>query len=508
MIFKMKFKPLFLPGLAFLCLLFFISCEDTVDPEFEGAISGRVVDANNNPLVNVSITTEPATEAILSDSTGAFTINRIPEGEYTVNARKEGYQNETRRIRVRRNETNNVEIIMGTGEGGSSEAPQNPIPADAATEQATDVTLAWEAPSDNEELLYDVFLYDSEELEGQAIATGISDTSFVAEGLSYNTTYFWQVSAYTNEGNRELSDLWSFRTLELPQNLVFFSRNENGNFNIFSQGLEEEAEPLPLIREGGHELYPSLSPDRSRLAYASNQNGEWHLYKADNQGKNRRRVTTLPIEGFHNNGRGFSWSPDGGQFLFSHYNKLYKIDENGSNLQLVATAPVGRHWREVDWNAQNGGKIVALTIGANVYDSEIYIMDEDGSNIELLVGNEPGQLGSPKFSIDGRRIVFTKDVSGFESEQGENRQLDSRIFLLELSTGIVSDLSGSRSGNNESQKPNGTNDLMPDFSPNGAQIIFVNVSNDGLTPPDIYSFNIDGSSRQLLIENGTTPSWR
>jgi TolB protein len=508
MIFKMKIKPLFLQSLAFLCLLFFISCEDTIDPAFEGTISGKVMDSNNEPLVNVSITTEPATEAILSDSNGNFTISRVPEGEYSINARKEGYQNETRRIRVRGNETSQVDIIMSRGGTGSAAAPQNPSPADASTEEPTDITLAWSPPTDDEELLYDVFLYESEELSGQAVATGISDTSIVVEGLAHNTTYFWQVSAYISEDDKQLSPVWSFRTLELPQNLVFFSRNENGNFNIFSQALHEEAAPLPVIREGGHELHPSLSPDRSRLAYASNQNGEWHIYKADNQGKNRQRITSLPIAGYHNNGRGFTWSPDGGQFLYSHYNRLYKIDENGSNLQLIATAPEGRHWREVDWTGQNGGKIVALAIGTNIYDSEIYLMDADGSNMELLVENTPGQMGSPQFSIDGRRIVYTKDVSGFESETGENRQLDSRILVLELSTGMVSDLSGSRSGNNSSQKPNGTNDLMPDFSPNGAQIIFVNVSNDGLTAPSIYTFNVDGSSRQLVIENGTTPNWR
>lgn len=504
----MNFKSLFLQSIALFCLLFIVSCEDTIDPEFEGSISGRVVNRNNEPLANVSITTEPATEAILTDSSGNFTIDRVTAGEYTVNARKEGYRNENLRVRVRGDETTTVNFIMGSGSGsGSAAAPHDPNPADTSTEQATDITLSWSAPSDDPELLYDVILYDAEGL-GQTVATGISDTSVTIEQLAYNTTYFWQVGAYISPDNQQLSPVWSFRTIELPQNLIFFSRNVNGNFNIYSQQLNSETEPLPIIREGGHEMYPMLSPNRSRLAYSSNQDGEWHIYKADNQGNNRQRVTSLPIAGYHNNGRGFTWSPDGGRFLYSHYDRLYKIDENGSNLELVATAPEGRHWREVDWTAQNGGKIVALAIGTNVYDSEIYLMDADGSNMELLVENEPGQLGSPSFSVDGRRIVFTKDVSGFESELGENRQLDSRIFLMELATGTVSDLSGSRSGNNDYQKPNGSNDLMPSFSPNGAVVVFVNVSNDGLTPPSIHTFNIDGTGRQLVVENGTTPSWQ
>lgn len=509
MIFMMKFKSLFFQSIALLCLLFFISCEDTIDPEFEGTISGRAVNRSNEPLVNVSITTEPATEAILTDSSGNFTINRVSQGEYTINARKEGYKNENLRVRVRSNETTTVNFIMGAGSGsdGSAAVPHNPVPGDAANEQSTDLTLSWSAPSDDPELLYDVILYDAEGL-GQTVATGISDTSFTVEQLAYNTTYFWQVNSYISPENQQQGPVWSFRTIALPQNLIFFSRNENGNFNIYSQRLNSESEPLPIIREGGHEMYPMLSPNRTRLAYASNQDGEWHIYSADNQGNNRQQVTSLPIAGYHNNGRGFTWAPDGGGFLYSHYDRLYRIDENGANLELLATAPEGRHWREVDWTSENGGKIVAVAIGANVVDSEIYIMDADGSNMALLVPNEEGQLGSPKFSVDGRRIVFTRDVSGFESEQGENRQLDSRIFLMEIATGTISDLSGSRSGNNDYQKPNGTNDLMPSFSPNGALVVFVNVSNDGLTPPNIHTFNIDGTGRQLIVEDGTTPSWR
>lgn len=217
------------------------------------------------------------------------------------------------------------------------------------------------------------------------------------------------------------------------------------------------------------------------------------------EGDNVSRVTTLPVAGYHNNGLGYTWSPDGGEFLYSHYNMLYKVHRGGFNLRPIAQAPAGLHWREVDWTAQNGGKIAALAIGPNIYDAAIYLMNANGTDTTRIVNNEAGALGGPVFSIDGQKIIFTKDVSGFESVSGDGRQLDSHIFMLNLTTNELTDLS--------EDKPNGSNDLLPRFSPNGAQIIFVNRSNDGLGNSNIYTMDVDGANRALVIENGTTPSW-
>ena len=88
-------------------------------------------------------------------------------------------------------------------------------------------------------------------------------------------------------------------------------------------------------------------------------------------------------------------------------------------------------------------------------------MNRDGSNRQQLIGSLDGIVQSPSWSIDGESVLFTHDVSGNESIDG--RMLNSRIFSLNLSTMDTTALS--------QNKPQGTNDTHPRYSPTGAQII-------------------------------------
>ena len=145
------------------------------------------------------------------------------------------------------------------------------------------------------------------------------------------------------------------------------------------------------------------------------------------------------------------------------------------------------------------------TIGANPYDSELYLYNVDGTNPVLFVSNLPGRVDSPSFSIDGTHIVYTHDVAGFNSPAG--RQLDARIFIQRVDgTGAPVDISSS--GSTTSVKPAGTNDLTPRYSPDGFRLIFVNRANDDLSPPELWTVNLDGTNRAKLFANAFLPDWK
>ena len=60
-------------------------------------------------------------------------------------------------------------------------------------------------------------------------------------------------------------------------------------------------------------------------------------------------------------------------------------------------------------------------------------------------------------------------------------------------------------------KQAGTNDLEPRLSPNGAKIIFTNVSNTGTGECIIMTADFDGQTSQnrtVLIKGGEMPYWR
>ena len=125
-------------------------------------------------------------------------------------------------------------------------------------------------------------------------------------------------------------------------------------------------------------------------------------------------------------------------------------------------------------------------------------MNSDGSNMTQVIDNLPGIVESPSWSIDGNSIIFTHDISGFESPTG--RQLDARIFIKSLIDTTYLDISANKSP--------GTNDTHPRFSPDGAYIIFENTSNDGYNPKDLWIVHLTGEDRRLLIPNAETPEYK
>ncbi|OKL38845.1 carboxypeptidase-like regulatory domain-containing protein [Pontibacter flavimaris] len=478
------------------------SCnEETVEPEGGGSISGVVIHAETEaPISGVSISTKPATAAVITNQEGNFSIPEVDAGEYNVVAQKLGYKVKGVTVAVKSFKSSHVTIVLeeATGGGLAPGKATNPVPASGTTSQPTDVTLRWKAPKSNsgDTLSYDVYLYESGNTEKKLIAEAISDTSVVAKNLKYNTTYFWQVVVRDASSRTSNGDVWSFTTLALTNARYLFARAIEGDYNIYrSDGTE--ANTFRLTSGVSRDWWPLLNPKRDVIAYSSNETIEPQIYTMNLDGTSRLQITTVPVAGYHNQGIGFVWSPDGGQLIYPHYDKLYRIERDGSGLTVLATAPEGRHFRMLEWT-DRGNKILAQTIGQNINDSEIYIMDSNGANMTLLVENLPGRVESPVFSIDGRSILYTQDAAGFENTEG--RQLNSRIYRKDLNTNRMTDLSGG--------KPAGTNDLYPRYSPTGDKIIFVNTPNDGFGPFDIYVMDTNGSNRTKIFSNGTMPDWK
>ncbi len=123
-------------------------------------------------------------------------------------------------------------------------------------------------------------------------------------------------------------------------------------------------------------------------------------------------------------------------------------------------------------------------------------MNSDGSNMTLFE-DLPGILSGPSFSPDGKSLLFSYDASDFQSTEG--RQLDARIYIRTLDNADTVNVSVN--------KPAGTNDLQPRFSPDGSQIIFVNAKNDGSSENEIWVTNVEGENRQKLFA-GYMPDWK
>jgi len=124
-------------------------------------------------------------------------------------------------------------------------------------------------------------------------------------------------------------------------------------------------------------------------------------------------------------------------------------------------------------------------------------MNSNGTNPVVLINNVSGILEAPSFSIDGAKVIYTRDMG---TPSGTPRQLDAHIFIVDIASGISTDIS--------TDKPDGTNDTNPRFSSNGAYIIFESANNIVGSEKSIWVMDLFGQDRKQLFSNAEMPDWR
>jgi TolB protein len=326
------------------------------------------------------------------------------------------------------------------------------------------------------------------------VAEQIVDTFFQVNNLEFDQLYFWQVIVTDGIHDPVYSPVWQFKTRVFPDARIHFARRIDNKYQVF--GFTEADSTIRIIEGPNNYWRPRMDPARERIAFLSIADLKTHLYVSDRVGKNIRQVTTVPVVTYDNLNTAYCWSPDGARLLYANNNLLYTVNVDGTGLTVVSQAPSGQRFAEVDWN-QNTNLIVARTVENFHYESRLYLI-EPGGAAQVLLDSVPGSYSSPSFSIDGSQLLYCHDVTNFPSPDG--RQLDTRIFLLDLQTNQGMDLSF--------DKVAGTNDLQVRFSPTGAVLIFVNTLNDGVTPKNIWTMKISGLDREPMIMEGEMPDWQ
>jgi len=481
-------------------LSFYGCSEDKLDVYASGVLDGTILDFTSElNLKGAILTTNPPTVSVASDSIGYFIFSPIEVGEYNLIARKNGYISESVTVSVEENKSSTVVILLerSSAYNDPPEFSGDFSPLNGEQNQAVNLFLTWQASDPNYEdsLIYDVELYESN-YEDSWLFENISDTLLEMEGLRFNTVYFWQVTA-SDPYISVQSELLSFRTIPLPDNEFMFTRQTiDGDYEIFSSN-ESGTSLVQLTRNTSDEWQPRLSPLRNKVAYVSHENLEPHIFTMDRDGHNQMKISRRPITGYNNPGRGLAWSPAGDRIIYANYDRLSFIQYDGTLEGVITIAPANRHYKDLDYSP-DGTMIVAQTMGVNANDNEIYLMNADGTNPILLVSNLEGIIEAPSFSPDSKKVIYTRDVSGHSS--GTTRQLDAHIFMIDIDTRAVVDLSAN--------KPSGTNDTNPRISPNGASIIFENASNVSGSEKSIWTMNITGDNRLELFSNAEMPDWR
>lgn len=184
--------------------------------------------------------------------------------------------------------------------------------------------------------------------------------------------------------------------------MVFLSIEENAYAHLFV--FDPAGSTLTRITAGDwNDIAPALSPDRARLAFASDRGGSWDLYVMALTTGELKQVTDTP-----NYDSAPSWSPDGQWLAFETYqNENLEIAvvnvDSGEQVPLTqhpasdhtpAWAPDGRH---VAFVSSRGG------------DSDIWLANLDLAGDERYqnLSNTPfASESSPVWNYDGSQLLW------------------------------------------------------------------------------------------------------
>ncbi len=494
-------KKYFIKAVSVFVIIMMISCsEDTIDLEGLGAVKGRVVAVGTNePLENVKISTNPSSSTVFTDANGEYLIENIPSGDYSLSAQREGLLAQFEAISIIADRE--LEIVFEMDVETAGNRPPNAAvldsPADNSVDQPLEVRLVWTGSDpDDDTLTYTVTLRNDENSDVE-VFENITDTTYTLTNLSYKVKYFWQIGS--NDGINDLvnSSTFAFETMSPPNNRIIFARSIAGNSVIYSAN-EQGGTEIQLTSETKNSFRPRRNVGTGKIAFLQSVGSQTHLFTMNEDGSQVAQVTSqISVAGFDLGEIDFSWFDSGAKLLFPSQDKLYSINTDGSGLNLIYQTTNGRLISEVDTNDTND--VIALkTNNLDGYEVEIFTINSSGTLLSTVLSGTSGAAGSINLSVDGNRLLYCRDVSGFESS--EYRQLDSHLFVYSFSDSSSLDIS--------IEKPAGTNDLDARFSPNEAAVIFVNTSNDGISQRNIQTMSIlEIANRADLIQNAFMADW-
>jgi len=235
-----------------------------------------------------------------------------------------------------------------------------------------------------------------------------------------------------------------------------------------------------LSKLEAHSYYPVYSPLGGSVVYASNQNGGvFDLFLFVFDGARLLRLTQQI-----GNVISPSFSPDGAKILFANRaaegpTSLWTVDSTGANPDLLYAGPntiVAADWAPA-------GNRIAFAMAVDQPDAyEVFLMNEDGTDVRQLTRGLPGIGGSLDWSPDGRFLLIYAGPPG-----------DKNIFLVDVEAQTAAQLT------------TGGNNAASSFSPDGQWIAFNSLRNNDQA--DIFIMRTDGTDVRQVTDN-PEPDWQ
>lgn len=284
--------------------------------------------------------------------------------------------------------------------------------------------------------------------------------------------------------------------------VVFASTQHRPTSDIYVKPVDGRV-VTRLTSDTADDVMPSISPDGTRVAFASNRAGNWDVFVMPITGGPAVQITGDASHELHP-----SWSPDGNELVFcrlsagsGRWELWTAVAETNSTPRFIGYGMFPQ-WSPVSGTGAAGADRIVFQMGRERGSRGfgIWALDyKDGQtgNLTEIAGSTEFALINPSWSPDGQRIVFAS-IPATQGSAWSSRPTAGELWMMNVDgTGKVRLTSGRSTA------------LMPVWS--GERLLFVS---DRSGSENIWSMQMDrpvvasaGSTAGRLAagKNGTAP---
>ena len=259
-----------------------------------------------------------------------------------------------------------------------------------------------------------------------------------------------------------------------PPHSIAFHSNRDGNNEVYVMNPDGSAQTR-LTMESRNDGRPDVSPNGQQIVFVSNRiipetnpSGDFEIFVMDSDGGDVRQLTSNGAEDSWPR-----WSPNG-QWVAFHSNvdgnfEIYVIRPDGTDLIRVTDYAGLDQYPE--WSPN--GKQLAIR-----RDTDLYLIDPDGSNPMQLTAGTTGFNQMASWSPDGKQLAFLSNRQGYASVFVTDADGNNQLNLTPKPDDVPASAWGSRA---------------PAWSRNGQYIYFTARRPVASVSENIFVMNADGT---------------
>jgi len=270
----------------------------------------------------------------------------------------------------------------------------------------------------------------------------------------------------------------------IAETKIYFVSSRGGSKEIWAMDYDGQNQH-PVTHLGSISLSPRVSPDNSRIAFATLGREGWSVRMFSLE---LGRLVNFPAGTAGGSNQSPAWSADGSKLAFSSSrsgdSEIWVSDASGANLHKITSfkgpdvAPA--------WNPKTNAQLAWVSGRTGL--PQIYTMDQDGANVQRMT--DGGYAISPSWAPNGQFLTFS-----WNRKYGPGAPGGQDIYVMDIASKRWLQLTHEA----------GSNDF-PSWAPDTRHIVFERAIGGH---SQIWTMLADGTEQHELTHTGNNymPNW-